>query len=307
MRLLMLGAGAVGGYFGGRMVQAGSDVTFLVRDGRAAQLRDGLRLESPHGDAVVPVKTLVQGQDAEPFDVVALSCKAYGLGGAMEAVAPYAREGTAVLPLLNGYGHLETVQRRFPAAIVWGGMAGIFATLSADGVVRQMHPVQTIVAGLRNGQSGGEALLNQVITEMTAAGINAVVSQDIALSMWEKWTYLATLAAATCLMRGLISAIHATDHGEELIAGLFDECCQTAAAEGHPPGPSPAQDYRGMLFDRSLPITASMMRDMEAGGPTEADHVIGDMIRRAAKHGINTPYLKTSYSRLQLYEAGRTQ
>lgn len=305
MRILMLGAGAVGGYFGGRMVQAGSDVTFLVRDGRAAHLRDGLRLESPHGDAVMPVKTLVGNQADEPFDVVALSCKAYGLTGAIEAVAPYVGEGTAVLPLLNGYGHLETLERRFPQAVVWGGMAGIFATLTADGTVIQMHPVQTIVAGLREGQSGNAVLLDQVIGEMTAASINAVRSPDIALSMWEKWTYLATLAAATCLMRGPISAILATDHGEALIAGLFDECCRTAAAEGQPPGPSPAQDYRGMLFDRNLSITASMMRDMEAGGPTEAEHIIGDMIRRAARHGIETPYLNTSYSRLQLYEAAR--
>jgi 2-dehydropantoate 2-reductase len=305
MRILMLGAGAVGGYFGGRMAEAGSDITFLVREGRAAQLQDGLRIESPHGDAVVPVTTIQSGEEAGPFDVVALSCKAYGLEGAMAAVAPYVRKGAAILPLLNGYGHLETLEQRFPQAAVWGGMAGIFATLSPDGTVKHMQPVHTIVAGLREGQAASEPLLTALIDEMKAAGFTAVLSGDIDLSLWEKWTYLATLAAATCLVRGSIKAIHATDHGRELVAGLFDECCRTAAAEGYPMSDSPAQDYRGMLFDRNLPITASMMRDMLAGGPTEADHIIGDMIRRAARHDIATPCLNTAYTVMQVYEAAR--
>lgn len=119
MRVLMLGAGGVGGYFGGRMVEAGSDVTFLVRPKRAEQLRGGLRIESPHGDAVIPVITITgSDQPDRPVDVIVLSCKAYGLAGALEAIAPYVGKGTPILPLLNGLNHIEVAQQRFPEAVV---------------------------------------------------------------------------------------------------------------------------------------------------------------------------------------------
>lgn len=305
MRILMLGAGAIGGYFGGRMVAAGSDVTFLVRDKRAAQLRDGLIIESPHGNSTIPVKTIVGTEQAGPFDVIVLSCKAYGLSGALEAIAPHVRPGIPILPLLNGYAHFDLIENRFPSAPVWGGIAGIAATLTEDGRVIQMSPNQFITAGLRHDQSGSATLLEALISEMNRAQINANLSPDIDTALWEKWTFLATLAAATCLMRGSIGEILATDHGEALIAGLFDECNETAAAEGCPPGPSPAQDYRGFLFERGSPFTASMLRDMQSGSPTEADHIIGDMIQRARRHGIATPLLDVAYSQLQVYEAQR--
>jgi 2-dehydropantoate 2-reductase len=305
MRIMVLGAGAVGGYFGGRMAAAGSDVTFLVRDRRAAELSNGLKIESPRGDATIPVKTLTEGHSAGVFDVVILSCKAYGLAGALEAIAPHVSDGTFILPLLNGYAHVEQLEQRFPSAIVGGGSAGIVATLTKDGTIRQMHPNQRIVVGSRQRNSGSQATLEVLVTEMRRADIDATLSSNIDLDMWEKWTFLATLAAATCSMRGSIGQILATDHGEDLISGLFSECNATASAEGYPPSRSPAQDYRSILFDRGSAITASMLRDIEAGNPTEGDHIIGDMIARAGGHGIETPLLKAAYSHLQVYENQR--
>ena len=105
MRILMLGAGAVGAYFGGRMVAAGSDVTFLVRERRAAQLSNGLKIESPRGNATIDVKTLIPGRGGA-FNLIILSCKAYGLAGALDAIAPHVADGTVILPVLNGYGHV---------------------------------------------------------------------------------------------------------------------------------------------------------------------------------------------------------
>lgn len=307
MRILMLGAGGVGGYFGGRMVETGADVTFLVRDGRARQLQNGLRIESPRGDATVPVNVITDRDRDTSFDAVILACKAYGLTQALEAIAPFVADGAPILPLLNGFAHLGQIEKRFPKSTVWGGTAGIIATLTSEGVVRQMHPNQVIAAGLRDGQSDSRPLLETLLAQMKQAGIDVVDSPDIELAMWEKWGFLATLAASTCLMRGSTGDILATDHGAQLIAGLFDECNQTAAAEGWPPGPNPAQDYRGMLFDQDGQFAASMMRDMDAGGPTEADHVIGEMIARAHRHGIETPMLQVAYTRLQVYEAERAK
>lgn len=306
MRILVLGAGATGGYFGGRMAAAGSDLTFLVREKRAAQLRNGLRIESPHGDATVPVMTITAGSTADPFDVIILSCKSYGLAGALESIAAHVRPGLPILPLLNGFAHVETIERRFPEAVVWGGTAGIIATLAEDGTVRQMHPNQFISAGPRGERTDGSGLLEPLVSEMCRAGIVATLSDDIEREMWDKWCFLATLAAATCLLRAPIGEILATDHGEAFIRSLYDECNQTAAAEGLPPGPPPVVDYPGMLFDRNGNYTASMLRDMESGGPTEAQHVIGDLIRRAEAHGIGTPNLGVAYGRLQIYEARRS-
>jgi 2-dehydropantoate 2-reductase len=287
------------------MVESGSDVTFLVRKQRAEQLRHGLTIESPRGNAVLAVQTVTENERPEPFDAIVLSCKSYGLPGALEAISPFVRPGTPLLPLLNGYGHLEQIESKFPAAVVWGGTAGIVATMTDDGTIRHMNPNQVVTAGTRKGQEESAERLKLLISEMSNAGIDATVSPNIDIAMWEKWTFLATLAAATCLMRGSVGEILATTHGEALISGLFDECSQTAAAQGHPPGPSPAQDYRGMLFDPTSTFTASMLRDMEAGSPTEASHIIGDMIARAARHGVSTPFLEIALCHLQVYETQR--
>lgn len=302
MRILMVGAGAVGGYFGGRMAAAGSDVTFLVRERRAEQLKGGLKIESPHGDATIPVKTITAGDADEAFDVIMLSCKSYGLAGALDSIAPYVSDGTVIVPLLNGYAHIEQLEKRFPLANIWGGTAGIAATLTEEGTVRQMGPNQVITVGSRQRDPGSQTMLETLVSEMKRADIDATLSMNIDVAMWEKWAFLAALAASTCLMRGSIGEILATDHGEALIAGLFDECNATASAEGYPPGPSPTQDYRGLLFDRKSTITASMLRDLENGNPTEADHVLGDMIERATRHGIEAPLLKAAYTHLQVYE-----
>ena len=305
MRILFLGAGAVGGYFGGRMAAVGSDVTFLVRKKRAAQLSNGLIIKSPRGDATIPVKALISGDAGGPFDLIIMSCKSYGLTGALEAIAPYVNEGTVILPLLNGYTHVEKLEQRFSSAIVLGGTAGISATLTEDGTVRHMLPTQVITFGSRRSEVECRGILETLVSEMKQADIDTTLHADVNLAMWEKWTFLASLAASTCLMRCSLGEILATDHGKMVIAGIFDECNSTADAEGFPPGPTPAQDYRGILFEQNSTVTASMLRDLEAGNPTEADHIIGEMIRLAARHGIETPLLKTAYTHMQVYENSR--
>jgi 2-dehydropantoate 2-reductase len=232
MRILVLGAGAVGGYFGGRMAAAGSDVTFLVRENRAAQLSTGLKIKSPCGDATIPVKTIVAGDSSGHFDLIIVSCKSYGLPSALEAIARYVSDGTTILPLLNGYAHLEKLEQRLPSAMVLGGTAGIVATLTEDGTVHQMIPNQVIALGPRQSTPDIQGMLKILVSEMKRADIDATLSMNINLAMWEKWTFLATLAASTCLMRCSIGEILATDHGESLIGGLFDECNSTASAEG---------------------------------------------------------------------------
>lgn len=343
VRVLFLGAGAVGGYFGGKIAKlllsqggknAGHDVTFLVRPARMVQLRrDGLRIEEPSGQVttVSPVQLVTfEPKDGAmedygtPFDVIVLACKAYGLDGALDAIAPFVRPGIAILPLLNGMAHLEAIDERFPMAAVWGGTCGISAMLTPGGTVLRMTESQFVTAGVRPSSSdssvnNGRAVMTTLIELMQEAGIEANISDDIVEKMWEKWTFLATLGAATCLLDGSIGEILATgEAGRAYLQGVFHECNAVAAAESGIVGTSLSEDdeatlrqlqrrqvYERVLGDPSSIVRASMARDMANGSPTEADHILGDMIRRADRHGIKMPLLSIAYARLQVYENQR--
>ena len=132
-KILVLGAGGVGGYFGGRLAQSGAHVTFLVRPARREQLqRDGLRIVSPLGDLTLPVRTVVADELSAGYDLVILTCKAYDLDSSMDAIAPAVQGSCTVLPLLNGLVHLERLDERFGRAQVLGGSCAIDVTLLDD-------------------------------------------------------------------------------------------------------------------------------------------------------------------------------
>jgi 2-dehydropantoate 2-reductase len=299
MRVLVLGAGGTGGYFGGRLFERGRDVTFLVRPRRAEQLRaDGLVLKSPHGDACLKPKVVTSVDGA--FDLVLLSNKAYDLEPAMEAIAPAVENGAAVLPLLNGMRHLDALDARFGADKILGGWCAISTTLDSDGTVRQLTQVQTLKFGERDGSLSGRIAAIEEL--MSGAGFDGRATGHIVQEMWDKWVGLSTLAGMTCLMRASVGNITEAPGGEALILTLFDECRRVAAAYGFSVPGEAEQRMRGVLTERGSSFTASMLRDIENGGRIEADHVLGDLLRRAAEKGIDTPLLGIAYCHLKAYE-----
>lgn len=304
MKIMILGAGAVGGYFGGRLAASGADVTFLVREGRARQLQDGLRIKSPCGDAHLAVRTLLPGEAAPPPDIIMLACKAYGLTAAMETIAPHIHEDTVILPVLNGMNHIPLLASRFSEARIWGGVAHIVATLAEDGRVLHMNEVHRLTIGPR-GDDGSLMLAEHFVEAGQRAGYDSRLSGDILQDLWDKWVFLASLAAATTLIRAPIGQILEADAGEALLMGLLDEITRIAEAEGHHPEERTLATARAVLTERGSKLTASMLRDMQAGSPTEGEHVIGDLVRRAAAHGIETPLLEIAWVNLQSHEAGR--
>jgi 2-dehydropantoate 2-reductase len=302
MRTLVVGAGAVGGYFGGRLLEAGRDVAFLVRPGRAAQLaRDGLRIRSRFGDAHLPhPPALVAGDLRETFDLVLLSCKAYDLDGAMESMAPAVGPGTAVLPLLNGMRHLELLDERFGRARVLGGRSVIASTLTESGEIVHLNDSHGITFGERDGALGER--VQRIAALMQGAKFESEASTEIVLDMWEKWVFLASLAASTCLMRATVGQIAEAAGGPEFVKGLLEECRAIAEAQGYPPREATWTRTAAMLTAKGSTFTASMLRDMERNAPVEADHVIGDLLRRAPG---DTPRLQIAYTHLKAYEARR--
>lgn len=298
MRILVLGAGAMGGYFGGRLSEAGADVTFLVRPRRQQQLvNDGLVIESPCGDIRKAVATVTAEDPGNGYDVVLLTCKAYDLDDALTAIAPAVGPATLVLPILNGLSHLDRLDASFGAARVLGGLAQITATLTADGTIRHLSPLHRFVFGTRSPeQAEPTAKLAETVGK---AKFDGVQSQAIIQEMWEKHAFIATLAGATCLMRATVGDILANPGGDALILGIRDEAAAIAAANAHPLRPNAKAGGEKLLVDRRSTMAASMLRDLEGGHRTEADHVIGDLIRRGATHGIAAPLLSLAYLHLQ--------
>jgi len=304
MRILVVGAGAIGGYFGGRLLQAGRDVTFLVRPKRASELAGaGLVIKSPNGDVTLKNPPTVQAdQLTEKFDVVLLSCKAFDLDDAIKSFAPAVGPQTSIIPLLNGMLHLNVLDGKFGKARVLGGLCAIAATLNESREVVQLAPMQSLGFGERDGgMSDRVRAIAEVFSSITGAAASEHVMQD----MWEKWVFLASLAASTCLMRTSVGNILAATGGKDFLLGMLDECSAIAADEGFAPAGPFFQRTRGLLTTEGSPMTASMFRDVKAGLPVEADHVIGDLVARADAAKIPVPKLRIAYTHLKAYEKQR--
>ena len=305
MRALVVGAGAIGGYFGGRMLAAGGDVTFLVRPKRAAELASaGLVIKSPNGDVTQKNPPTVQADKLnQKFDVVLLSCKAFDLDDAIKSFAPAVGPQTALIPLLNGMLHLEVLDKKFGRERVLGGLCAIAVTLNDRREVVQLAPMQSLSFGERDGKMSDRV---RAIAEVLARGkFGSVASEQIIQEMWEKWVFLASLAASTCLMQTSIGNILAAPGGKDFILGMLDECSAVATAEGHGPSGPFFERVRGMLTTEGSQMTASMFRDIKAGAPVEADHVIGDLMARGDASKVPVPKLRTAYTHLKAYERQR--
>jgi 2-dehydropantoate 2-reductase len=305
MRILVVGAGAIGGYFGGRMLQAGRDVTFLVRPRRAGELHDaGLVIKSPNGDVTLKNPPTVQADRlTEKFDAILLSCKAFDLDDAIKSFAPAVGPQTAIIPMLNGMRHLDVLDGKFGRERVLGGLCAIAVTLNDKREVVQLAPMQSLNFGERDGKLSDRV---RAIAEVTASGnFGSAASEYIVQEMWEKWVFLASLAASTSLMRATVGDILASPGGKDFILGIVDECGAVATAEGYPPRAPFLERTHGMLTTEGSPLTASMFRDIKAGAPVEADHVVGDLIARGDAAKVPVPKLRTAYTHLKAYEKQR--
>ncbi|SEA10370.1 2-dehydropantoate 2-reductase [Rubrimonas cliftonensis] len=299
LRILVLGAGGVGGYFGGRLAQAGVDVTFLVRERRLRRLNaEGLRIRSPFGDAAIAVKAVAAAEDGGRFDAVLLACKAYDLEDAISTVAPAVSDGCAVLPLLNGVAHIDRLNAAFGAGRVLGGLAKIQATLTEDGVVEHFNDWRFLTFGEQDGRMTGRvAALEAAFAQ--APGCVAEAVPDVMRRLWEKLVHVATSAGMTCLMRANVGEIVRTADGAALLRRLLEANAEIAARLGHAPSPAFMETYRATFSDPSSGYSTSMLRDIERGAPTEGDHILGFMLDSARSVGVSEPILELACAHVQ--------
>jgi 2-dehydropantoate 2-reductase len=302
MRVLIVGAGAVGGYFGARLAQGGRDITFLVRPARAEILRrDGLRITGTMGDFSVQPK-LVSDPAAigSPYDLIFLSVKAYALAQAIEDFGPAMGPQSMILPMLNGMAHLDVLTKRFGAQRVIGGDCRVSVQLDRNGAIRQLADFQQI----RYGELDGSRTLRlRAVDElMQGMGFDAAICDNILQEMWEKWVQLAGLGATTCLLRGTIGDIVAVQDGAGIILQIIAECAAIATASGYPPSSAFAAANAAVMTTSGSPLASSMYRDLNAGSPVEVEQILGDLLARAQLHRINTPLLEAATAALRIYQ-----
>lgn len=310
MRILIVGAGALGGYFGGRLINAGRDVTFLVRPRRAEQLaRAGLIIHSPYGDLTLrDVDMVTAPQLSDKFDLILLGCKSYHFDTAVKEIAPAVGPHTMILPVLNGMRHIDVLRETFGAAAVLGGQTLVSATLGSDGEILHLNDLHSLTFGPI--EAGHEEQVLAIARALSGAGFEVQAVPDIAQRMWEKWVIIGTLAGSTCLYRAALGDIIRTPNGRQFMTALLEEICAIAAWNGHPPGESMrtwiTSDF---LFVEGSLITSSMFRDLESASDVEADHLLGDLLARSEagpQAATSMTPLAMAYNHLKAYEYRRS-
>ena len=304
MRILVVGAGAVGGYFGGRLAQAGRDVTFLVRAKASEQVQaQGLRIVSPmHGDFTVRPKAITAAQIASPYDVIFLSVKSYNLAGAIDDFAPAVGPQTVIVPVLNGMHHMDVLTQRFGEHAVLGGVCFVATEVDSQGRIVQLADFQSLTYGELDGKKTSR--IEAVHQEFSGAGFEAAISEDILQDMWQKWVFLASLGAITCLLRGNIGEIVAAG-GAELSLSALRECAAIAGASGYPMSETFLAEKGAQLTASGSSLTSSMYRDLTDQAPVEVDTILGDLVERGRKHGVSAPLVQAAFVSLTIYQQGR--
>ena len=305
MRILVVGAGAVGGYFGGRLVQAGRDVTFLVRAKRAEQIQaQGLQIVSPmHGDLTARPKATTAAQIVSPYDIIFLSVKSYSLAAAIDDFAPAIGPRTVIVPVLNGMHHMDVLAARFGAEAVLGGVCFVATEVDAQGRIIQLADIQSLTYGELDGKKTSR--IEAVHDAFRGAGFDTAISEDILRDMWHKWVWLATVGAATCLLDGNIGEIAAVAGGADSTLTIFRECAAISGACGYPLAETFLAEKSPQLTAPGSSLTSSMYRDLKDQASVEVDSILGDLIERGRKRGVSAPLLQAAFVRLTIYQRRR--
>ena len=289
MKVLVLGAGGVGGYFGTKLALAGNDVTFVARGAhRDAMARDGLLVRTPAGELHLPQPSLLADDgDLGPCDAALVCVKLWDLDAAAQRLKPLCGPETAVLPLQNGVTASDSLAAVLGPEPVLGGVAQIAAKIEAPGVIRQTGKFARLIFGERHG--GRSARVEALHAACQAAGIDAKLSDSIEIDHWKKFVMLAPMAGAASRHRLAMGALLEEPARAAELRALVEE----AVAVGRAKGVALAADLaeKTFAFYRDLPaeMKPSMLHDLEAGRRLELDWLNGEIVRLGESLGVETP------------------
>ncbi|PGT81743.1 MULTISPECIES: ketopantoate reductase family protein [Bacillaceae] len=301
MKVLVVGAGAVGGYFGGRLHEKGVDVTFLVREGRQKQLKEkGLKIESIHGNYTFQPKTvLTMESEIEVYDVILIGTKSYHFNQAIQDIKPFVGTQTTIIPMLNGIKHLYELQTMFAKEQIIGGLCFVESTVNEEGTIIQTSTSHELVYGELSGEETERIMKIEEVFSHTKASIRR--SNTILQDMWHKYMFITGLSGVTSLFRSSIGPILKTEHGLEIIEGLFAEIGFIMRKMNAPIVDGIEEVQVNRVKEMDYTMKSSMQRDMEKGFQVEANHLQGYLLSEAEKHKVKTPYLKIVYANLETY------
>lgn len=301
MKFLVVGAGGVGGYIGGRLAEKGNDVTFLVRHKRAEQLKEtGLVIHSEKGDVSFQPALISAGETGH-FDVVIIASKAYSLDQVIDDVKPFIGRESVIIPFLNGYRHYEQLFTAFSKEQVLGGLCFIESALDHKGEIHHTSASHRFVFGEWNGER------TERITALEEAfsGVKAevIISGHIEKDIWKKYLFIAAQAGITTLFQRPLGPILETEGGRHTVQTLIGEIVAILRKEGVPADPDLEEESFRTMTSMSYHMKSSMLRDMENGQTTEGDHLHGFLLEKAKRLSLAAPILETVYANLQMYEA----
>ncbi len=289
MRIAILGAGGVGGYFGGALARAGHQVALLARGAHLEALRQGgLEVRTPEGSFVAGVEASDDPRQLGPAELAVVAVKNYSLQEIVPAAKVLAERGAIVLPLLNGVDAAERlIAAGVPDGQVLGGLTEISAARVAPGIVERRSPFQRVVVGERAGGISERAA--RIAAAFREAGADARASADITADLWRKFAFIATMSAACGLARASVGPVRRAPLGRLMIERALREVLDVARARGV--AIAEDDEARILAFIDSLgeAIKPSFLLDLELGGPTEIDDLSGAVSRLGRQAGVETP------------------
>jgi 2-dehydropantoate 2-reductase len=304
MKIAIIGAGGVGGFFGARLQQAGADVHFVARGAHFAAMRaGGLRVESPLGDIHLPrVNVTDNPADIGTADIVWLAVKLWDMDAAITSIRPLMTPHTGVISFQNGVQKDDILREAFGDRAVMGGVAYIATNIDRPGVIKHTGTMQRLIFGEYDGRRSprAESLLDAAVR----GGINAELSDDIRKAIWEKFVFLVGLSGSTTTMRETIGPIRSNPRSRRFLSELMRE----TVAVGRALGVALPADFaeQRLAFIDGLPeqMTSSMHHDLKAGKRLEVSWLSGGVAQLGERTGVPTPTNRAVWDILTLHEAG---
>ncbi len=304
MKIAMMGAGGVGGYYGVRLAKAGHEVVFVARGAHAeAMRRDGLRVEGEGGAMRLDAVSVVDDpRQVGVVDLVVIAVKLWDTEAAARAVLPMVGAATTVVSLQNGIDKDDTIAGIVGGTHVLGGLTYISVVMSAPGVITQTGKMQRIVIGEIDGSRSARA--DAIGATFRSAGLDTEVTTEIRRAIWEKFIFLAAHSATTAATRQPIGKVRTHPATRAMLEDALREGVALAGAEGVVLPSDFVQGRMAFIDGLAAESRASMAQDLARGNRLELDWLSGAIVRRAERHGLPVPVHRTLYAALVLYAEG---
>ena len=298
MKILILGAGAIGGFFGAHLMKSGANVSFLVREKRKDELKkSGINIFSINGELKVNPKLLDKNLSGQHFDVIILTNKSYDLIESIREIKPYVNK-TVIIPLLNGMAHYEILDKEFGKEKIFGGTAYISTAMNNYGSIQQITSRASIKFGPRTQKNINIA--NEFYEICKETEFECDFSDHIELDLWRKYVLIGATAASTVLFQKPLGEICATTYGKRLIIEIHEECKKIVLSKGYDIGIEATNYNLKLITDKDSLLKASMLRDFESGKKTECEHIFGYLIELAKRNNVQCNLIKAAHTRIQV-------